>query len=345
MEIQPLVFQVHKTLRSFFKKGGHYILAVSGGSDSMALCAACAELRKEGYRFSVCHVEHGLRGEEGLRDLELVRSFCEAKRLDFYRNHVSARAYAEKKHLSVEAAARELRMDALAKLRAALGADAAVFAHNQDDQAETVLLHLLRGSSLRGLGGMEADGPLGLHPLLEFTHRQLEEYCRLQGVPFCHDSTNDDLEITRNRVRHELLPYLARHFNPRIKETLARMAGQLQADEEFLSNYARLCTGEGRARGEILDGSCAHLRGGGAARNDSIICSESFLSQMQPNIMRRMLRSFYHRLAGRDLDYERTLAVESLLRRREGGKVVLLPGGVRVTFRNKKLIFQKTGEE
>ena len=209
MVINPLVFKVHKALRASLAQDEHYLLAVSGGSDSMALAAACWQLQSEGWgRYSVCHVEHGLRGEESLRDMALVQRFCAEHQLPCYVQHVQARELAAKEHLSIEAAARRLRHKALTDTMRRLGAHAVVFAHNLDDQAETVLLRILRGTSLTGLCGIRTFSDSGLHPLLGFRHRELAEYCQLAGVAYCHDSTNDDVAFARNRVRHELFPYL-----------------------------------------------------------------------------------------------------------------------------------------
>ncbi|MGM9583542.1 MAG: tRNA lysidine(34) synthetase TilS, partial [Phascolarctobacterium sp.] len=209
MVINPLVFKVHKALRASLAQDEHYLLAVSGGSDSMALAAACWQLQNEGWgRYSLCHVEHGLRGEESLRDMALVQRFCAEHQLPCYVRQVKVRELAAREHLSIEAAARRLRHQALTETMQQLGAADVVFAHNLDDQAETVLLRLLRGTSLTGLCGIRTCSDSGLHPLLGFRHRELAEYCQLVGVAYCHDSTNDDVAFARNRVRHELFPYL-----------------------------------------------------------------------------------------------------------------------------------------
>ena len=151
---------------------------------------------------------------------------------------VDARSLAEKERLSLEDAARRLRYEALETCRQEAGAEAIFLAHHQDDQAETVLLRLLRGTSLTGLCGIRTYSDIGLHPLLELRHRELAHYCQLMGVQYCHDSSNDDVNIARNRVRHELVPYLEQHFNSNIKETLARMAQQLLAEDEHLEKQA-----------------------------------------------------------------------------------------------------------
>lgn len=327
MVINPLVYKVHKILRSVLEPTEHYLLAVSGGSDSMALAAACVALQKEGWgRYSVCHVEHGLRGEESLRDMELVQRFCAEHQLPCYVEQVDVRGLAASEHLSIEAAARRLRHKALKETMQLVKANAIVFAHNLDDQAETVLLRLLRGTSLTGLCGIRGEGHMGMHPFLELRHRQLAQYCELMGVAYCHDSTNDDLAYTRNRVRHELMPYLEQHFNSNVKETLARMAEQLGPEEELLARQALEAYAAAKLEGEEL----GRLAFAGAK-----------LLKLPTALRRRVLRQAYYSLAFTELDYERTMAVEKLLINGTGGKLVQLPGDVRVIYKNKQLIFEK----
>lgn len=327
MVINPLVYKVHKILRSVLEPTEHYLLAVSGGSDSMALAAACVALQKEGWgRYSVCHVEHGLRGEESLRDMELVQRFCAEHQLPCYVEQVDVRGLAASEHLSIEAAARRLRHKALKETMQLVKANAIVFAHNLDDQAETVLLRLLRGTSLTGLCGIRGESHMGLRPFLELRHRQLAQYCELMGVAYCHDSTNDDLAYTRNRVRHELMPYLEQHFNSNVKETLARMAEQLGPEEELLARQALEAYAAAKLEGEEL----GRLAFAGAK-----------LLKLPTALRRRVLRQAYYSLAFTELDYERTMAVEKLLINGTGGKLVQLPGDVRVIYKNKQLIFEK----
>ncbi|MGM9560872.1 MAG: tRNA lysidine(34) synthetase TilS [Phascolarctobacterium sp.] len=343
MVIHPLVFKVHNLLKAALEPEQHYLLAVSGGSDSMALLAACWQLQSENWgSFSVCHVEHGLRGEESLRDMALVQRFCAEHQLPCYVRQVNVREHAAKEHLSIEAAARRLRHGALEQTMQQLGAARVVFAHNLDDQAETVLLRLLRGTSLTGLCGIRAESDRVLHPLLGLRHRELAQFCELVGVEYCHDSTNDDLEYTRNRVRHELMPYLEQHFNSNIKETLARLAQQLVPEEELLEKQAFAAYVEARLKTSVTAPNCTgNTALSPGEKVERLAFSASTLMQQPPAIRRRVLREAYYSIAWAELDYERTLALEQLLVRRTGGKLVQLPGGVIAQYKNKQLILEK----
>lgn len=349
MLIEPLIFKLHKTLRTALASDGHYLLAVSGGSDSMALAMACCCLRDEGYgKYSVCHVEHGLRGGEALRDMALVQNFCTQHALPCCVQHVDVPKFAACERLSVETAARELRHAALIKVAQKINADGIVFAHNRDDQAETVLLRLFRGTSLRGLGGIRSirtnyAGIIGLHPLLNFAHHELEQYCKLQGVEFCYDSTNDDMRYTRNRVRHELLPYLERAFNGSIKTNLARMACQLQAEEDFLEHSALCCFREALqediSKQAVFTGTVMLRQF--FSEKTSLHLSAKILRAADIAMRRRALRLAYYALSGRELDNERTLALEQLVEKGTGGKYVQLPGDMTAACRRQQIILEK----
>ena len=220
MQVHPVVKKVYNALKQYIPQGGSLLLAVSGGADSMALADGIVQLVEEGYcKASVLHVEHGLRGEEALADAELVRKFCEAKGLAFTCVHVDVNAYAESNKLSTEEAARKLRYAVLEEKARELEADFIMTAHHSDDQAETVLLKLLRGAGTEGLSGMQVRSGKILRPLLHLTREHLENYCALQDISYCYDSSNDDLHYTRNKIRRELIPYLEKNFNPAIKKS------------------------------------------------------------------------------------------------------------------------------
>lgn len=323
-KIHPVIFDLHWALRNFLRQDGHYLLAVSGGADSMALACACAALQSEGWgRYSVCHVEHGLRGQEALDDMVLVQNFCARRALPCYVRHVDVTGEAAALHLSVEDAARRLRYGALHEVLALVGAEAVVTAHNGDDQAETVLLRLLRGAGTGGLGGIRPVTPWAVRPLLGFSHEQLMEYCRLQGISYCYDSTNDDVRYTRNRVRRQLLPLLEQSFNGEVRAALRRTARLLQEDEACLARAA-----------ERLYEKCF---ADGAAGQVRLLALP--LIQAEPALRKRALRRAYFAVAGRELDYERTEALDKLLLARRGGSLLQLPGGVQAVYRNKSVAF------
>ena len=179
-QIAPAVYKLRKTIKNLLQPEAHYLLAVSGGADSLALAHACAALAAQGWgSYSVCHVEHGLRGEEALRDMQAVQRACKDWGLPCFTEHVQAASYAAQNRLSTEDAARRLRYAALRRIAEQQGAAAIVTAHHEGDQAETLLLRLLRGAGLQGLAGMRAQQDDIIRPLLTLPKSLLEEYCSL----------------------------------------------------------------------------------------------------------------------------------------------------------------------
>ena len=325
MQTRREVFRLQKVLKSQLAKNEHYLLAVSGGADSLALAHCCAQLAAQGWgAYSVCHVEHGLRGAEALRDMQLVERFCAEYKLPCFVEHVDVHALADTEHLSTEDAARRLRYDALRRVAFKVGASAIVTAHHEGDQAETVLLRLLRGAGLDGLAAMRPRQGDIIRPLLELPRAFLEQYCEANGLVYCHDSTNDDTAYTRNSIRKELLPLLAERYKADIVRTLARTATLLADDADLLNSLA--------------DNAYARL-----ARREAGVLTlalKQLLAEPQP-IRLRVLRRAYFELGGAELSFERSQAIDSLLIRRSGGKFIQLPRGINVVYKNKQLIFVK----
>ncbi|MHB1629851.1 MAG: tRNA lysidine(34) synthetase TilS [Bacilli bacterium] len=221
----------------------HAIAAVSGGADSMVLLDILANLRDAGLcRLTVCHVHHGLRGGEADRDAAFVEAYarrrgidCQMVRINVYEHRRSGE--------SVETAARRLRYDALERAADTLGRCVVMTAHHADDQAETVLDRLLRGTGPAGLGGMRQSRTFGRHvlarPLLSAYKRDLLAYAKERGIAHCEDSSNKELRYTRNRLREDLLPRLRKDFNPRIGEALVRLADVALEEDLYLETVAR----------------------------------------------------------------------------------------------------------
>jgi tRNA(Ile)-lysidine synthase len=231
--------------RSLFRAGERVCVAVSGGADSVALLVGMQEAnaRKDslGVVLSAAHVHHGLRGAEADADEAFVRGLCERMGvpLTVFRVDVAARQAAEREGL--EEAARELRYAALRGLEV----DAIATAHTLDDQAETVVMKFLRGAWTAGMAGiapvvgedtrqqtLDTRGPRVVRPLLRVRRAEVEGFLRARGLEWREDETNADVSLTRNRVRHELMPVL-RGFNPQIDVTLAALADVARDEEAF----------------------------------------------------------------------------------------------------------------
>jgi len=222
------------------------VLAVSGGADSMCLAdAVLAVAPRLALRPLIAHLDHGLRGEASTADAEFVRAFAAAHRVSCVIARADVHALGREHKQSIEVAAREARYRFLTRAAQDHGARLVGLAHHADDQAETVLLRLIRGTGLQGLCGMRVHAPLptaphltAVRPLLRVSRADIEQYCRERHLQPRHDATNDQLHYARNRVRHELLPFLER-YNPNIRAALVRLADTVASDLEIVEQATR----------------------------------------------------------------------------------------------------------
>ncbi len=215
------------------------VVAVSGGPDSLAMLHALARTRRAtSLRLHAAHLDHGLRGEESREDAAFVSKACRGLGIDLTSDAVDTGAYRSAHRLSLEDAARRLRYGFLARVAAAQGARAVALGHTLDDQAETVLMNIVRGAGLTGLRGMSEsttrniDGAdvLLFRPFLGGVSRSdTEGYCEALGLQPRHDSSNSSPLMLRNRVRHEVMPSLAR-INPQIRDAVLRLSAGARRD-------------------------------------------------------------------------------------------------------------------
>jgi tRNA(Ile)-lysidine synthase len=317
--------------------GETIVVAVSGGADSTALLLAIEELKTRNKLYvdvCVAHLDHGLR-KSSSKDAKWVKEL--ATRLGF-RSVIGRSKVAEDAEESsdnLEQAAREARYAFLERTAKKVSANYVLTAHTMDDQAETVLLRLMRGSAGAGLGGMESLRPLAKNssiklarPILWARRIETEDYCRLRRVEFLTDEMNDDQKFARVKVRKQLLP-LMQSFNNRIVEALSRTAAQLREDGAVLFNnsdallqQASLSNVENETKPPALD--------------------VKVLSKAPSALRRRALRQWLSEARGgtRRLEMVHLSAVEKLLEGTAGGRVVELPGGGRVSRRQHRLVFE-----
>ncbi|MEO8397822.1 MAG: tRNA lysidine(34) synthetase TilS, partial [Chloroflexota bacterium] len=237
-----LVESVYKTLlrRNLLPASAYLIVGVSGGTDSLALLHILLTLRDRlAIHLHVATLDHGLRGDAGADDARFVETTAHSWGLLVTAGYVDVRALAHEQQIGIEAAARIARYDFLAGVADAFHATLIAVAHNADDQVETVLFHLLRGSSLTGLGGMSYISTLPGHlnrtlirPLLDIPRADLDAYCREHDLHPRHDVSNDDTTYTRNRLRRETLPYL-REISPQVARNLRQLADIARLEDDF----------------------------------------------------------------------------------------------------------------
>lgn len=213
--------------------GKRYLVGLSGGADSIALVCC---LKALGYQLEAVHCNFELRGTESDRDEIFVRDFCKKQNILLHVRHFQTRTYASNHHVSIEMAARDLRYQWFRALLTERNASAIVVAHHRDDNAETVLLNLIRGTGIRGLCGMRYKNDDVVRPLLDLSRGEIESYLAELGQGYVTDSTNWERDATRNKIRLDVLPLL-QQINPVVKQTLHELA-QRMSDTEVLYRRA-----------------------------------------------------------------------------------------------------------
>lgn len=301
--------------------GQQLVVAVSGGPDSLCLLAILYALQGAlAIQLQVAHFDHMLRGRQAAAaDAALVESLAQDLGIPVAQGRGDVRAHARAHKLSLEEAGRDLRYRFLAEVARAAGAPAVAVGHTADDQAETVLMHILRGSGLPGLGGMQPRSPwpwavegeplVLVRPLLTLTRAQTEAYCRARGLQPRRDPTNLSPGPLRNRIRLELLPLL-RRYNPRVDIALRRLAEAAAEDATFLRQVANQ-----------LWPQVAHETPSGVA------LSRPQLAALHPALRKALLREAARRVMGSTANLTAThLAAMEAALAGPGERSVALPG-------------------
>ncbi len=257
------------------------IIAVSGGPDSVCLLYILSSLFSDNKRIAV-YVDHGLRPLETDAEIELVQREAVACSADFIMVPVNVRGEKKEKKCSLEEAARNLRYQALEKIRKQFGAEAIGVGHTADDQSEEILLRLIRGSGSTGLSGMNLRQGNIIRPLLHETKETLLNFLKSQNIPFCEDSSNADRRFLRNRIRQDLLPKLENDYNRSMRKTLLQTAAILQEEDALLSGL----TEEGFQ--EMVQQS-----------GEQLILKLSLFSQAHPALQRRILEKICWQMASK----------------------------------------------
>lgn len=258
------------------------VVACSGGPDSMAMLDMLLQLRGEmGFALAVAHFEHGIRGQESLDDAEYVKEYCQERNVEFYMKSADVPEWAKTNGKSLETAARELRYQFLQKVSQHLGGALIATAHHRDDQAETVLMHILRGSGLTGLSGIRPKRDNIIRPVLFLSKEQLLDYCYANRIQARMDRTNEVADCTRNRIRLNLMPSLASSYNQAITEGLCHLAEIASLDGDYLRQETI------RAYDEMVQEKDGRLK----MRRDEF-------QQLHQSIRRRLLQMIIRRAAG-----------------------------------------------
>jgi len=240
MELMEL-FQHNLLKYNLVERNDKILVAVSGGIDSSVLLDLfCSVQDKFNIQLKVVHINHGLRGDESDADTEFVLELAQRYNLKCLVKRVDTRNYSLENKLTIEEGARILRYRFFDDMLRNTQFNKVATAHNADDQAETILDHLMRGSGIRGLAGMAIMRDNYVRPLLGVSRKDIELYARERKIKFRVDSSNWELKYKRNRIRHELIPYVKRQFNPNIIPVLIRSGDIFRETEDYLMEEAKL---------------------------------------------------------------------------------------------------------
>jgi len=226
-------FKKFITDNNLIKKGDRILLAVSGGIDSMVMTHLFLQI---GIELGIAHCNFSLRADESDLDEEMVRKYAADHNIPFFTKKFETNVYAKKKRVSVQMAARELRYKWFEEIRNQFGFDAISVAHNLNDNIETLLINLIRGTGITGLTGMKPSVNRIIRPMLFATRNNIKEYCDLHNVQFREDRSNADTKYIRNKIRHLIIPLL-KEINPAFESTLNETAERFTGINEVVNEY------------------------------------------------------------------------------------------------------------
>lgn len=223
-------------------KGDSIVLGVSGGADSVALLDILCDMSDEyDLKLYVVHVNHCLRGKDADNDQQYVETICRERNIPCKVFKFDVAEIARSEHLTSEEAGRKMRYYAFGTVANEVCANKIATAHHMNDNTETLLFNILRGSGLTGLCGIRAIRGKYIRPLIKTSRAQIEDYLKNKNISWCTDNTNNETFFTRNKIRHELLPYIKNNFNPSAEYALQRMSELCSDDNDFIDGTANAC--------------------------------------------------------------------------------------------------------
>jgi len=308
--------------------GDRVTAGVSGGADSVCLLFVLLKwAEKHPLQISVVHVNHQIRREAG-EDEAFVRRLCLEQGIPFYSETVDVKEMAGRNKISEEEAGRMVRYAAFERIRKETGAGKIAVAHNMNDQAETMLFHLFRGSGLNGLGGIRPVRGIIIRPLLCLGRNEIEAYLQVRGISYCVDDTNFGDDYARNRIRHHILPYAEQEIAPGCIKNMSQTALMLKETEEYLA----LETEKARLGCVTETGTAIRVEAGDFLKLPAVI---------QKRLLYTMLKKFA--MTEKNITY---VHIENVLTLFTGatGRIIMLPYDIRCRRQYREVIFDKSNE-
>ncbi len=295
------------------ENGDRVLVALSGGPDSVCLLNILFELRKEfNIEVAAAHVNHMLRGEEAFKDEEYARTICKNLNIEFFSERIDINKISKERSISHELAGREERYKFFNLISSKNGYNKIAIAHNANDQAETVLMNMMRGSGIEGLCGIRSKREGGIiRPILCLSREEIENYCDINNLNPRIDKSNLENIYSRNKVRLDIIPYMKNNFNKDIIETINRMSNLLQIDNDFIEKecnnyYKKFCVNNGK---------------------NLIISKEAFF--IEKAILTRLIKKAFIDFTGKYTNFEMKHIYEVIsLASKDTNKKINIPNGV-----------------
>ncbi len=329
--MQKILQTIIRTVKKYdmFRQGDAVLAGVSGGADSVALLHILIAVAPEfSLRIGIAHLNHCLRGKESDRDAEFVCSLAKKLNLPYYIESADVQDYRRACRLSTEEAARQLRYIFYERIAEQYGYDKIALGHHADDNAELVLMYLLRGSGTSGLSGIPpVRGARIVRPLIQVRKSELRDFLTANRLIYVSDSSNADTEFLRNRIRHELIPMLISSYNPKIVESLNRTASILRSEDEWMGDSIR-----------VLSENCISDTADGKTL---LSVPDTLALAARRRLIRKALAGIKGNL--RRISYSHLEALSELLDRGPEQGSLDLPEGIRAQRLGNTLVFSRTG--
>ena len=214
------------------------VLGVSGGPDSITMLDILRQIQEEfDFEIVVAHINHMIR-KEAIQDEEYVKKYCEKNSIEFFVKRIDVMSVANNRKIGTEEAGRFVRYDFFDEVLKQTGSNKIAIAHNKNDKIETIIMHLLRGSGLSGLKGIEPIRGNVIRPLIECERKEIEKYCDKNKLEPRIDKTNFENDYTRNKIRNIVIPYIEKELNPNIIETIDRLSEVVKKEDRYLEKVA-----------------------------------------------------------------------------------------------------------
>lgn len=333
MDNNSFVEQVKNNIldKNLLDPGNKIVVGVSGGADSVCLLKVLLKIKDE-FKLTLyaVHVNHGLRGYEANDDQSYVEELCEDWEIPFKAYFVDIKALSKKLGLSEEEAGREARYKLFSKVLKNTGSDYIAVAHNRDDQAETVMLNILRGSGLDGICGMAMKQGNIIRPLLNISRSQILKYLGNDNINYRTDSSNESSEYARNRVRNNLFPGIKKMFNVNPVNQLYKLSTLVGDDRDFIEQEAK------RAYDAVV-----------LSDKDDVELSAIGLRTLSNAISKRIIRLAWERInnSRKNLESVHVDQIITLCQNNRTGKKVKLKNGIEILLSYDRLIFTKVGKK